>query len=155
MITDIGTEKYLPALKCLLAAQQLDADHPKVHSQGIRLKLALEGLSEPLPSATKEVVEASYLSQLSPADFASRNDEYAASHAHSAPHLHEIARVRHLLAPDSADTKSKSAADLQAALAVHDSTLSDAQTGLEIVDELALGSEPRTAYLEEARSTLR
>ena len=45
MLTPI-TGKYLPALKCLLSAYQINPDHPKCHEQGGKFKLAIDNLSE-------------------------------------------------------------------------------------------------------------
>jgi len=62
MLTII-TEKYLPALKCLLAASKLDAKNATLTEQVSRFRQTLDKLSEPLPPKVDEVIKSS-MSQL-------------------------------------------------------------------------------------------
>lgn len=60
---DNRIEKYLPALKCLLAAQAVDADNPKCKELSDRLKETLGKLEEPLPPKVKEVMDSAFMSK--------------------------------------------------------------------------------------------
>ncbi|KAG9827726.1 N-terminal acetyltransferase A, auxiliary subunit, partial [Aureobasidium melanogenum] len=54
----IRREKYLPALKCLVAASKIDANDATVKEQTARLRKTLSELKEPLPEKIKEVIAA-------------------------------------------------------------------------------------------------
>ncbi|GAB7339082.1 hypothetical protein MBLNU457_5737t1 [Dothideomycetes sp. NU457] len=59
----IRRQKYLPALRCLIAASKLDAQDSTLTEQITRFKQTLEKLPEPLPPKVDEVIKAS-MSQL-------------------------------------------------------------------------------------------
>ncbi|KAH0255593.1 hypothetical protein KCU91_g17403, partial [Aureobasidium melanogenum] len=54
----VRREKYLPALKCLVAASKIDASDVTVKEQTARLRKTLSELKEPLPEKIKEVIDA-------------------------------------------------------------------------------------------------
>ena len=144
------TEKYLPALKCLLAAYQLNPDHPKCHEQGGRFKFALDNLSEPLPPKVKEVIDNAYLSKLSSKSLEECNEEYLESHKNSAPHIQSVVRFRNVLKPGAEETKSKGANDLQCTLSLDTISLQEAVDGLHLSDEIEVGPEARKSYVQTA-----
>ena len=146
----IFAEKHLPALKCLLASYQLDPDHPKCHEQGGRLKLALDSLSEPLPSQVKEVIDSSYLSKLSSKSLEECNEEYLESHKDSAPHVQSVVRFRNFLKPGAEDTKSKGARDLQTTVSLESTTLQQAIDSLGLFDELEMPKDALQTYIQAA-----
>ena len=145
------TGKYLPTLKCLLAVQNIDPSHPKCHELGGRFKLALDKLSEPLPKDVQEVIQNLYLSKLDPKSLEQRNEEYLEKHNQSATHVHSVVRLRNALKPDVEETKSKSAKELQNSLSSPSTTLQQAQSGLELLDEIKAGSDARQGYIAAAR----
>ncbi|QIX02465.1 hypothetical protein AMS68_007982 [Peltaster fructicola] len=52
--------KYLPALKCLLAAQKLDQAHPALKEQDAKLRSVLSSPPQPLDPKVKEVIDGLY-----------------------------------------------------------------------------------------------
>ena len=56
-----------------------------------------------------------------------------------------------MLKPGADDTKSKSKADLESALAKDVSSLQEAMDGLKLIDEISAGSEARDSYLKAAQ----
>ncbi|TIA44951.1 N-terminal acetyltransferase A, auxiliary subunit [Aureobasidium pullulans] len=54
----IRREKYLPALKCLVAASKIDNANSLLKEQTARLRKTLAELKEPLPEKIKEVIDA-------------------------------------------------------------------------------------------------
>ena len=145
------TEKYLPALKCLLTAYTIDPDHPKCHEQGGRFKYALDHLSEPLPPSVMGVIQSQYLSRLSPKSLEECNEEYLTNHKQSAPHIQSVVRFRNFLKPGAEDTKTKSVKDLRTTLDLPIVSLQDAVQGLRLHDELGASKESKQAYVEAAR----
>lgn len=60
--TDFGvTEKYLPALRCLLAVQSSDSARAKELSS--RLKVALDKSEDSLPKEAQQAMEALFISK--------------------------------------------------------------------------------------------
>lgn len=57
-------EKYLPALKCLLATRALEPEHQSLRDQEARFKSTLDNTSEPLPEKVKQVIDETYLAKL-------------------------------------------------------------------------------------------
>lgn len=56
------TEKYLLALRCLNAAQALNAEHPRVKEQFAELQKAVESLDDAQSAKVKEVLKAKFSS---------------------------------------------------------------------------------------------
>ncbi|KAK4507711.1 hypothetical protein PRZ48_001446 [Zasmidium cellare] len=146
----IRRKKYLPALKCLLAAYGINPDHPKCHELGGRFKLAIDNLPEPLPKQTQDVIQELYLSRLSPKSLEECNEEYLESHKTSAPHIQSVVKFRHVLKPGAEDTKSKGVKDLLATLELPSTSLADAQEGVQVLEEIQAGAEAKQSYVEKA-----
>ena len=140
------TEKYLPALRCLLAAYRINPDHPKCHEQGCRFRLALDNLPEPLPQKAQEVINTTFLSKFASKSVEEDNEDYLESHKGSPAHIQSAVRVRNSMNPGANDTK-----DLESAVALDVSSLQEAIDGLHLSDEIGAGSEARESYMEAAR----
>jgi len=62
-LTNIASDKYLPALKCLQALEALDAQHPALKDQNTRLRSALSPMPEDIPEKAREVLQSEFLSK--------------------------------------------------------------------------------------------
>lgn len=62
-LTNIVSDKYLPALKCLQALEALDAQHPALKDQSSRLRSALSPMPEEVPEQAREVLKSEFLSK--------------------------------------------------------------------------------------------
>ncbi|KAK5130211.1 hypothetical protein LTR08_002296 [Meristemomyces frigidus] len=143
---------YLPALKCLLAIQALQPEHPKWHEQSGRLRVALDGLSEPLPDQVKQVIDETYLSKLdTKKSMDESNEEYLTVHRDSAAHVQSVVRLRRALHPDSSDATVKSAQDLRDTIGSEATSLQDAEEGLRVLDELRAGADAKESYVKAAK----
>lgn len=143
--------KYLPALKCLLAAQQIDSEDPRCHEQSLRLAHALQNLKEPLPDKVKEVIDSTYLSTMdSKKPVREVNEEYLAAHKDSAAHVHAVVRARLAIDAQSSDSKSKSTKGVQDTLNSKDTTLRQAQDGQQLLKEIGADADAQTAYKTKA-----
>ena len=126
----IKTEKYLLALKCLLAAAALDKEHPKVHEQTIRFKLAIDEDSETLPPQSAEIIASEFTLLPASAKLAELNDEYLSKHNDSAQSTFSALTIRKLLSPSSATDAVKG---VTAVLALPSITFEEAKDGLELL----------------------
>lgn len=148
----MGLEKYLPALRCLLAIREIDPDHPACHELSGRFKLALDRLEQPLPDKVKEVIDSCYLSKLdSKKSLEDCNEEYLASHRNDARHVQSVVRLRNVLDPGSEKTKTMGADNLLEMLKLDSAELTDASDGLQLLRELGVGAEVKEKYCAEAR----
>jgi peptide alpha-N-acetyltransferase len=105
-------EKYLLALKCLLAAAALDREHPKVHEQIIRFKQIIDKDAETLAPQTAEIIKSEFTLLPASTSLSQYNDEYLSKHKDSARHTLSASRVHKLLSPDSAARYEKDAANV-------------------------------------------
>ncbi|KAL8700642.1 MAG: hypothetical protein Q9224_000870 [Gallowayella concinna] len=141
-------EKYLLALRCLLAAQSIQSSHPISYEQAIRLRHTLRSLSEPLTSKASEVLEAEFSPLIPPdADLLRLNSDYLAKNSDSAAHVQASLRVRQLLDPKTADDNQK---DVIRTLAVPSVSLEDAIRGLDLLKEWKAESRYREDYVAAA-----
>lgn len=140
------TGKYLPALRCLLAIQKLLPDSPKCHELGCRLRLALDGLSEPLPKNVQSVIKDAFLSKQSSKSVHDVNEEYLSQRKDSAPHVQAVVRVRHALKPGSESVK-----DLLPTLASEETSLEQAVEGLKLLEEVGADVAARQEYCSKAQ----
>ncbi|KAK3114076.1 hypothetical protein LTR53_007970 [Teratosphaeriaceae sp. CCFEE 6253] len=147
----VRRKKYLPALKCLLAIRAIDPEHPKLHEQGCRLRLALDKLEEPLPEKVKEVIDSEFLQQFSGRSVEEHNEAYFATHKDSASHVQAVVRARYALQPESSEAKAKSAQDLQTTLGTDGTSIGDAEEGLRVLGQIGVEDKAREAYVAEAR----
>ena len=129
-------EKYLLALKCLLAAIALDKEHPKVHEQIVGFKLAIDKDLEGVPPQSAEIIKSELSLLPSSATLAKYNDEYLAKHKDSAPSVLSAIRVRRLLSPDSASGCEKDAA---AVINLPSITMEEAMETLELLSSWQSG----------------
>ena len=144
------TGKYLPALRCLLAVQQLDPQHPKSHELSCRLRQALDTLPEPLPEKVQSVVKETFLSKVPTKSVQESNEEYLSAHKSSSPHVQAVALVRQALKPKDEEAKKQSAKDLEATLNSDQTTLQDALAGLRVLESLGASKEARDGYAKKA-----
>lgn len=143
-----STEKFILALRCLLAARSIDASHPLNHVQSIHLRHALKSLPEPLSPKVAEVIE-SELSPLIPqdADLLKLNSDFLANNNESAAHVHAYLRTRQLLDASTADGNQK---DVIRTLALPSVSLEDALRGYELLNEWRAQARYRDDYVAAA-----
>ncbi|KAK3046411.1 hypothetical protein LTR09_012103 [Extremus antarcticus] len=148
----IRRKKYLPALKCLLAAQSLDPSHPKCHELSGRLRLALQTPDPPLPDTVKSVIDTTFLSHHSSdaKSIGDANEEFLQANRTSAPHVHAALRLRHALRSGADEMKSKGVTHLQATLEAESTSWEEALEGLQVLSEIDGTEEARTGYLKAA-----
>ena len=137
--------KYLPALRCLLAIQQIAPDHPKCHELSCRLRRALDNLSEPLPEKVQTVVKETFLSKQPSKSVQESNEEFFSHHKDSAPHVQAVIRVRHALKPGSENAK-----DLLSTLDAKSSSLEEAVDGLKLLEEIGADAGAKEEYCKKA-----
>jgi N-alpha-acetyltransferase 15/16, NatA auxiliary subunit len=123
----LGTEKYLLALKCLLAAAALDKEHSKVHEQTIRFKLAFDENIKGLSPTSAEVIKTEFTLLPTPVNLAQYNDEYLSKHKDCARRTLSGLKARKMLSPDSAPNIEK---DAVAILNLPTITFEEAREGL-------------------------
>ncbi|KAF2862846.1 N-terminal acetyltransferase A, auxiliary subunit [Piedraia hortae CBS 480.64] len=133
----IRRKKYLPALKCLLAAQKLDPAHPRCYEQSVRFQHALKAVE--LPDAVKNVIDETFKP-------APELDSFLQQHNDSAAHLQSAVRVRGLLGLDADESGKKESLDMLCkSLTRPGASIKLAQDGVEIADALGGGETYRKA----------
>jgi peptide alpha-N-acetyltransferase len=148
LIIFITSEKYLLALKCLLAANSIDSSDPTLHVQLLRFRLALNGLQEPLPEKVSSIVSEEFAKLLPTSEnLDAWNESYLTSHKESVEHVRAALTARLLI---NTDTKAQSEKELLSTLDLDDSTLEKAIAGLEVLDEWKSNSTARQAYIKKA-----
>jgi peptide alpha-N-acetyltransferase len=138
-------DRYLLALRCLLAAFALDSAHPKVHELIVRFKLATDSPSVPLLGKVTEVIKTEFTlfpESTTPSDF---NEKFISTHKDSAHHIFAGVRVRQLL---PSHDKLKSESDILACLSLP-ITLAGAIEGLELLSSWKSSTE---SYISKASS---
>ncbi|KXL44101.1 hypothetical protein M433DRAFT_58684 [Acidomyces richmondensis BFW] len=144
--------KYLPALKCLLAAQSIDPEHPKLHEQSGRFRDALSKLQEPLPEQVQKVIDQTFLSKFNSTERLDQmNEAYFAKYKTSAVHVQSVVRLRNIIEQGSDKSKCKSVKDLIETLELDDITIMQAIEGLELLKDINAGSEGEELYVKAAR----
>jgi hypothetical protein len=123
-------EKYLLALKCLLAAAALEKEHPKIHEQIIRFKLALDKDYASLPPKAAEVIKSEFILMPASVDLSQYNDDYLYKHKDSVLCTLSALKVRKLLSPDSASSCEE---DAVAVLKLPSITLEEAKETCELL----------------------
>ena len=148
IVSNGDTGKYLPALRCLLAAWSIDSSHPTNHEQAIRLRHALNLTHETLPPKASEALEAE-LSSLIPrdADLLKFNSDFLARNNERAAHVQASLRVRQLLDPETADDNQK---DVIRTLALPSISLEDSINGLELLKAWNAQARYREDYITAA-----
>lgn len=146
--TDKPTGKYLPALKCLLAAHRIDAEHPMVHEQSMSFRQTIDSLSEPLPPKAHEVLTSSFTLIPKEKSLKDVNEQYLMEHKSSAAHVQAGLRTRQAL---DSSTKAQNIKELQATLDLDGIAILDAVTGLRMLDGFEADAAAKNAYVEAAR----
>ncbi|EDU40379.1 NMDA receptor-regulated protein 1 [Pyrenophora tritici-repentis] len=145
----IRRNKYLLALKCLQAAQEIDTENPKLHEQSVRFRQALTKPAEPLSSQTEQVIKESFTTPAADADLKAYNDDFLKKHAQSASHLQSGYNVRYIL--DKA-SKPQNEQDLQKTLELPNITMEEAKAGMALLDEWGSEQKIKDDYRAKAAS---
>ncbi len=126
-------EKFLLALRTLIASHELSPSNPTTYEQIFRFQQAISKLSDPLPPKAMEVINAEFNTIL-PAgtDLTKHNDEFMQEYHGSASNVQAALRVRRLLDPGS---NEKNQQDVIRTLALEGSNLEDAVRGLDLLKE--------------------
>ena len=141
-------EKYLLALRSLLASHALSPSDPTTHEQAIRLGQTFRTQTEPPDRKIQEVIAAEFDPILpASADLSKHNDEFLQNHHDSARHVQACLKARQFLDPSSSDTNQQ---DVIRTLALEGSTLEDAMRGLELLKEWKSKDQYRDDYLAAA-----
>ncbi|KAI9840041.1 MAG: hypothetical protein M1819_000233 [Sarea resinae] len=143
----IRRQKYLLALKCLLAASKLDPESPVVHEQTIRFRHTLDTLSTPLEPRVAEVIASEFSLLPTSTNLTEHNDAFLARHKDSAPHIHAFLRIRFLLSPES---KVQNEKDLHATLGLSTIDQSQAVEGLKLLDMWKAETSVKDQYRKAA-----
>jgi hypothetical protein len=129
-VLTLQIEKYLLALKCLLAAADLDKEHSKVHEQIVRFKLAIDKNLEGVPAKSAEVIKSEFTLLPASVNLSQYNDEYLSKNMDCARRTLSALEVRKLLVPESAGQCQK---DVVGVLNLPIVTLEEAREGLELL----------------------
>ncbi|EEH45636.1 peptide alpha-N-acetyltransferase complex A subunit NAT1 [Paracoccidioides brasiliensis Pb18] len=145
----IRRNKYLLALKCLLASHSIDSENPALHTQIARFRKAIDTLSEPLPPNVSEVIAADFDPLLPKSqDLTNWNESFLSQHKSSAVHVQAALSVRQLLAPDS---KPQCEKELISTVDLETASLEDAIAGLHLLDDWHSSQEAKAAYISQAQ----
>ncbi|KAF2995813.1 hypothetical protein E8E13_001290 [Curvularia kusanoi] len=143
----LRSQKYLLALKCLQAARELDPENAQAHEQSVRLRQAL-GKAPSLPAEVSQVLTDTFTTPSPSTDLKAYNDDFAAKHASSAPHLHAAYAARFALDPAS---KPQNEADLIKTLELPGVTVDQASRGLELLGEWKSEESVKDEYRSKAK----
>ncbi|SMY20709.1 unnamed protein product [Zymoseptoria tritici ST99CH_1A5] len=139
----IRREKFLPALRCLLAIQNLAPNHPRVHEFSARLSLALSSATP--PEQTQTTIKALFHDNSAlPSNIDdAANEDFLKKNKSSARHVFAAIKVRHMLqkGESSAAVKESNLKDLLATLEQKETTLEEATEGLGVLQQSGLGEE--------------
>ena len=149
-ITNTVAEKYLLALKCLLAIHELDPADPTLHTQVYHFRATIEKSREEMPSRVAEIIALELKSLLSgDQSLSDWNHSFIATHKSSASHVQAGLRVRELIDASSREQNEK---DLIETLSLEGMTLAEAIAGLELLEEWRSSAEVVSAYQKAAGS---
>lgn len=144
-------KKYLLALKCLVAAQELDPENPVLHEQKIRFRKAVDTAKD-LPPKVSEVLKSSFTLVPSGADLAKLNTEFLEKHSDSPAHLLSGYKTRFFLDPS---TKELNEQDLIKTLDFPGVGPDDALAAREVLEEWNSEKKVREEFAEKARGKWR
>ena len=136
-------EKYLLALRCLLAAQGLSDSHPRVHEQAIVFQKAMNEELESLPAKVQEVIKAEWKSLGATAGLKKVNDDFYATHKSSPRHVLSAIKVRRELG----ESKDKYEQDVVDMASMKDLTFEDA---VMVLDTLTTWKSGKTEEFRKA-----
>jgi hypothetical protein len=162
----VNTEKYLLALKCLLAAHSIDPEQAKLHEQLIRFRLAspynlnhssarlltyrtVDALPESLPEKVNQILQSLSGKIVPPkSSLSSFNDKYLTAHRDCARRTQSALNVRLIL---DESTKSANEKDLIKTLELRDIDMQEAVEGLELLKEWSSEDSVKEQYTSAAR----
>ena len=130
MVLIQATEKYLLALKCLLAAWTLNKEHSKVHEQLIRFKQAIDQDSETLAPQAAEIIKSEFTLLPASKSLLQYNEDYLSRNKDCARRTLSALKVRKLLSPQSAVSCKKDAVDV---IKLPSITIEEAKEALELL----------------------
>jgi len=105
-------EKFVPALKCLVAAAAIDSENSKVHEQIVRFKQAIDGEIEIINPISAGVIKSKFTLMPPSISLMQYNDEYLAKNTDYARRTISGLRVRRQLSPETASTCEKDVASV-------------------------------------------
>lgn len=123
-------------MKCLLAAAALDNEHPKVHEQIVRFKLAIDEDGKALPAQSAEVIKSEFTLLPSSGKLSDFNEDYLSKRKDSVKHTLSALTVRRLLSPASTSDVEKSVAELIKKPSI---TFEEAKDGLKLLESWKSG----------------
>lgn len=137
------SEKYLLALRCLLAAHSISPSNPATHEQLIRLRHTLTNVPSPSPRVSQVIN--TELATILPedTDLAAFNSEFLAQNSSSVKHVHSFLHARQYLDPGTQQQNQK---DLLGTLDLEEISLRDACVGLEILNKWEVEPATRNEY---------
>ncbi|KAI9713785.1 MAG: hypothetical protein M1820_000515 [Bogoriella megaspora] len=141
-------KKYLLALKCLLAASNVDPEDPTLHEQTVRFRRTLSSLSEPLPEPTSSIINQTFTLLPPSTDLTAHNEAFISRHKSSPHHIHAYLKVRQILDPPSLTKNEKG---LQDSLDLEKIELEEGIEGLLLLEEWGSTNEVKKAYVDAAR----
>jgi N-alpha-acetyltransferase 15/16, NatA auxiliary subunit len=140
----------LLALKCLLAAHDLDPANPTLHSQSYRFRNTIENSREDISPKISEIILVESKNLFDGDESASDwNQSFITTHKSSAAHVQAGLRVRGLMGKESRAQNEK---DLIETLSLQGITLAEGTAGLELLEEWRSSADVITAYKQAARS---
>ncbi len=144
------SEKYLLALRCLLAARSIDSSNPTTHEQTVRYRRALNSIPEPLNAKLSEVIESEFSPILSKdADLSQYNSDYRSKHHNSAAHVQVGISTLYFLEPKTHEDNHK---DILRTLALDSASLNDAIRGLKLLNAWKAEQRIRDDYIAAAHA---
>jgi hypothetical protein len=143
-----ATEKYLLALKCLLAAHYINPSDPVLHTQIARFRKVLDDFSETLSPNVAEIITTEFDSLLPKSKSPNCwNEDFLNANHTSAPHVQSALSVRLLLKPDSKGQVEK---DLLNTVDLETASLEDAMSALRLLDEWESSQDAKSAFTSHA-----
>jgi N-alpha-acetyltransferase 15/16, NatA auxiliary subunit len=140
----------LLALKCLLAAHDLDPANPTLHSQSYRFRTTIENSREDISPKISEIILVESKNLFDGDESASDwNQSFITTHKSSAAHVQAGLRVRGLMGKESRAQNEK---DLIETLSLQGITLAEGTSGLELLEEWRSSADVIAAYKQAARS---
>ncbi|KAL7276124.1 hypothetical protein RUND412_000887 [Rhizina undulata] len=135
--------KWLLALKCLLAARDLEKENPIVHEQAVRFRRAVDKIADgDINAVSKDILISELESVITKeTDLSAYNEEFFARHKDSAAHVHSVLRTRHFLNPESTNIS-----DLLSTLSLESLSLQEAIDGQNLLKEIKAPEESVTQY---------
>jgi hypothetical protein len=137
--TNALKEKYLLALRCLLAADGLDKEHPKVHEQIVRFKLAIDKNLGDVPPTSADIIKSEFTLLPTSVSLTNYNDDFLAKSKDSATNTLSGLRVRMLLSPELSSSIEKA---VTAILTLPSVTLAEAKEALELLKSWSSSEAP-------------